>query len=179
MSLSREQANQTRDTVLTNLQQRSAQTTGLGRMANKVGVITGVGPAAGIGSQTARVFAREGARAIYLVDVSKDLPGFAEELGKIYPKTKVGSVICAFLMFRSLLLLGMQRLLQSSRGRSTRLSARREGLTSSTPMLASPCSDLRVPRLMVLTPWWTSPLPGGRWQSCLRRSGARSCVSMR
>lgn len=93
MAITREQALETRDAVLNQVQQRTESTEDRGRLAGKVGVITGVGPAAGIGSQTARVFAREGAEAIYLVDVSKDLPAFAEELGKTYPNVKVGHVV--------------------------------------------------------------------------------------
>lgn len=90
MPITYESAVSTRTAVLGALRDKAAGTDGLGRLAGKVGVITGVGPAAGIGAQTARLFAREGASALYLVDVSKDLEPFAAALGKEFANTKVG-----------------------------------------------------------------------------------------
>jgi NAD(P)-dependent dehydrogenase (short-subunit alcohol dehydrogenase family) len=65
---------------------------GTGRMRGKVGIVTGVGPAAGIGTASARLYAREGAAALYLVDVSGALPAFATELAVKYPGTRVTAI---------------------------------------------------------------------------------------
>lgn len=79
----------TRAAVLTSVEERSQDTTGTGRVKGKVCIVTGVGPAAGIGAQAARLLAREGAAALYLLDVSKDLPAFAKSLQGTFPSTKV------------------------------------------------------------------------------------------
>lgn len=78
-----------RENVLERIEERSKPTTGHGRVAGKVCIVTGVGPAAGIGAQAARLLAREGAAALYLLDLSPDLPQYAAELQKAFPKTKV------------------------------------------------------------------------------------------
>lgn len=80
---------QTRAAVLASVEERTADTTGTGRVAGKVCIVTGVGPAAGIGAQAARLLAREGAAALYLLDVSRDLPAFAKSLQGTFPNTKV------------------------------------------------------------------------------------------
>lgn len=85
-------AEATRLKVLDKVAGSAKRTEGTNRLAGKVGVITGVGPAAGIGTHAARLFAREGAAHLYLLDVSPDLPTFAESLAKQYPKTKVSLV---------------------------------------------------------------------------------------
>lgn len=81
----------TRAAVLESIEERTTSTTGTSRVAGKVCIVTGVGPAAGIGAQAARLLAREGAAALYLLDISKDLPGFAKELQGTFPNTKVST----------------------------------------------------------------------------------------
>lgn len=80
---------QNRAAVLGDIGARSAETTGSNRVAGKVCIVTGVGPASGIGAQAARLLAKEGAEALYLLDLSKDLPGFAKELQGTFPNVKV------------------------------------------------------------------------------------------
>ncbi|BGP49830.1 hypothetical protein JCM10450v2_005735 [Rhodotorula kratochvilovae] len=54
---------------------------GSGRFRAKVGIVTGTGSAKGIGRATARALAREGARALYVLDFDGEtLPAFAKEL---------------------------------------------------------------------------------------------------
>lgn len=81
----------TRAAVLTSIEDRSQDTAGTARVKGKVVIVTGVGPAAGIGAQAARLLAREGAAALYLLDVSKDLPAFAKSLQGTFPNTKVST----------------------------------------------------------------------------------------
>lgn len=71
---------------------RSTITTGAGRLTGKVAIVTGVGPAAGIGAQAARLFAREGVAALYLVDLFLDVLTFATALQSTFPGTRVVAV---------------------------------------------------------------------------------------
>lgn len=88
--LDKNQAIAVRTAVLDRIRQSTREDIGSGRVAGKVGIVTGVGPAQGIGTFASRMFAREGARALYLLDLSDALPGFAKELAKLFPETKVG-----------------------------------------------------------------------------------------
>ncbi|KAK8853187.1 hypothetical protein IAR55_003889 [Kwoniella newhampshirensis] len=79
-----------RKEVLNGVISRAKGTDGDGRLTGKVGVITGVGPELGIGTAAARLFAREGAAHLYLVDYDeRPIPAFLDSLSKTFPKTKV------------------------------------------------------------------------------------------
>ncbi|KAK6909549.1 hypothetical protein I203_103570 [Kwoniella mangroviensis CBS 8507] len=70
------------------------QYNGKGRMQDKVGVITGVGPLNGIGTATAKLFAKEGARHLYLLDIQDEsLNKLKEWLEDNYPKTKTTTIV--------------------------------------------------------------------------------------
>lgn len=69
----------------------SGKAKGTDRVVGKVGIVTGVGPVSGIGSKAAILYAREGAKALYLIDFSQDLTGFATQLAKDFPQCKVRS----------------------------------------------------------------------------------------
>jgi NAD(P)-dependent dehydrogenase (short-subunit alcohol dehydrogenase family) len=87
--LDKNEATGVRTAVLDRIRQSSREDIGSGRVAHKVGIVTGVGPTSGIGTFASRLFAREGARALYLLDLSDALPGFAADLQKTFPGTKV------------------------------------------------------------------------------------------
>ncbi|BEJ04366.1 hypothetical protein CcaverHIS641_0201830 [Cutaneotrichosporon cavernicola] len=87
--LDKNEAQGVRTAVLDSIRQSSREDIGSGRVAHKVGIVTGVGPASGIGTFASRLFAREGARALYLLDLSDVLPDFASELAKTFPDTKI------------------------------------------------------------------------------------------
>lgn len=87
--LNKNEADAVRTAVLGKVAQSARETKGTGRVQGKVGIVTGVGPASGIGTYASRLFAREGAKALFLLDLSDALPGFAEELVQTYPNTKV------------------------------------------------------------------------------------------
>jgi hypothetical protein len=99
-----------RERSLANVKERMTGRVSGGRMRGKVGVITGVGPVAGIGvsqgrviaiakavgpeltskTAAARIYAREGAAHLYLLDFNGEaLPGLAAELEQHYPAMKV------------------------------------------------------------------------------------------
>ncbi|ORY33403.1 hypothetical protein BCR39DRAFT_519852 [Naematelia encephala] len=82
---------QIRDAVLDQVTKRAKETTiGTGHLAGKVGIITGCGPEMGIGTATARLFAREGAAHLYLVDYNQEqLSSLVSTLQKTFPNTKV------------------------------------------------------------------------------------------
>ncbi|ODN94661.1 2,4-dienoyl-CoA reductase [Cryptococcus wingfieldii CBS 7118] len=62
---------------------------GSGKLEGKVGAITGVGPESGIGTAAAKLFAREGAAHIYLIDyTSTPIPSLLSSLTTTYPRTK-------------------------------------------------------------------------------------------
>ncbi|WVQ74174.1 hypothetical protein IAR50_003767 [Cryptococcus sp. DSM 104548] len=62
---------------------------GSGKLKGKVGAITGVGPETGIGTAAAKLFAREGAAHIYLIDFSDThIPALLSHLTSTYPHTK-------------------------------------------------------------------------------------------
>jgi hypothetical protein len=86
------QINTTKAAALDAATARGNGTKGRERVGGKVGIVTGVGPASGIGTKSARLYAREGAKALYLVDLSRDLPAFAAGLAKEFPGTKVGTI---------------------------------------------------------------------------------------
>lgn len=91
--LDKNQAVAVRTAVLDRIRQSTREDIGSGRVAGKVGIVTGVGPSTGIGTFASRLFAREGARALYLLDLSDALAGFASELSKTFPETKVGLLL--------------------------------------------------------------------------------------
>ncbi|KAL1412748.1 hypothetical protein Q8F55_000495 [Vanrija albida] len=62
------------------------------RLAAKVGIITGVGPVNGIGTNAARLFAREAVAAVYLLDLSGELPALADLLRSEYPSVKFTAI---------------------------------------------------------------------------------------
>ncbi|WWD19604.1 hypothetical protein CI109_104066 [Kwoniella shandongensis] len=79
-----------RKDVLNGVKTRAKATDGAGRLKGRVGVITGVGPELGIGTAAARLFAREGAAHIYLVDYDEGpIPAFLKSLEQSFPFTKV------------------------------------------------------------------------------------------
>ena len=58
------------------------------RLKEKVAIITGCNSDKGIGRAAATTFAANGAKAIVICDVDdSNLPSWAEEIGKRYPKT--------------------------------------------------------------------------------------------
>ncbi|WVF73005.1 hypothetical protein IAT40_007823 [Kwoniella sp. CBS 6097] len=79
-----------RKRVLSDVKRRAESTEGSGKLEGKVGVITGVGPLVGIGTAAAKLFAREGAKHLYLVDFDDTpVPALLKYLNETYPKTKV------------------------------------------------------------------------------------------
>lgn len=74
------------------IQARPAATAGNGRLTSKVAIVTGVGPGAGIGAQSARLFAREGLAALYLVDLSPDVASFSSVLQSTFTGTRVAAI---------------------------------------------------------------------------------------
>ncbi|KAL7418406.1 hypothetical protein Q5752_006864 [Cryptotrichosporon argae] len=93
-SISAAEVAETRTKVLARIQADAADTKGCGRMIRKVGIITGVGIEISIGAATARLFAKEGAAHIYLVDISdKHLPALAERIAADFPQTKITHVV--------------------------------------------------------------------------------------
>ncbi|WVR00191.1 hypothetical protein IAU59_007333 [Kwoniella sp. CBS 9459] len=79
-----------RKRVLSDVRQRAEITKGSGKLKGKVGVITGVGPSVGIGTAAAKLFAREGAKHLYLVDFDDTpIPALLKFLNDTYPKTKI------------------------------------------------------------------------------------------
>ncbi|KAM0751016.1 NAD-binding protein [Meredithblackwellia eburnea MCA 4105] len=63
---------------------------GSGRMKGKVCIVTGVGSEKGIGRASAIAYAREGAKAIYILDYAgESLPALAKTLESRYPGVKV------------------------------------------------------------------------------------------
>ena len=99
----------TRNQVLDQVTEKAQKKQVSKRMEGKVGIITGVGPEAGIGvgifvkswnelesvahsqSNAAKLMAREGARHLYLLDFSKQVESFSETLHKDFPGTKVSA----------------------------------------------------------------------------------------
>ncbi|GFZ48747.1 hypothetical protein JCM24511_06496 [Saitozyma sp. JCM 24511] len=78
-----------RDLSLKGVKTRAASTAGSGRLHGKVAIITGAGPELAIGTGAARLFAREGAKHIYLLDYNPaPLSRLAEALREKYPNTK-------------------------------------------------------------------------------------------
>jgi short chain dehydrogenase len=68
-----------------------AATTPNDRLKGKVAILTGCNSHNGIGRATAMIFAAAGAKAVVLCDVSgTNLAKWAEEIGSMYPQTKVG-----------------------------------------------------------------------------------------
>ncbi|KAK4685711.1 hypothetical protein P7C73_g4435, partial [Tremellales sp. Uapishka_1] len=83
----------TRDQSLADAHRRAEGTGGSGKLTGKVGVITGVGPAIGIGAAAARLFAREGAKHLYLLDYSDaHLSTFTDSLRKTFPSVKFTNI---------------------------------------------------------------------------------------
>ncbi|WWC64607.1 uncharacterized protein I303_107218 [Kwoniella dejecticola CBS 10117] len=79
-----------RRSALEGVKQRAESTKGGGRLRGKVGVITGVGPESGIGTAAAKIFAREGAKHLYLVDYDDTaLPNLKKWLETTYPSTRI------------------------------------------------------------------------------------------
>merc|ERR1712032_1000758 len=75
------------------LQERVQSKAGGGKLKGKVGIITGMGPSTGIGTATAKIMAREGAKALYLLDFDDThLKPLAEQLRKDFPSTKFTTV---------------------------------------------------------------------------------------
>ncbi|BGP17923.1 hypothetical protein JCM10213_003931 [Rhodosporidiobolus nylandii] len=71
------------------------QTKGSGRFQTRVAVITGAGSERGIGRATAKLLAREGAKALYLLDFDASLlPDFCRALSSQYPSLSVSSLEC-------------------------------------------------------------------------------------
>nr|XP_018260901.1 uncharacterized protein I303_06618 [Kwoniella dejecticola CBS 10117]OBR83059.1 hypothetical protein I303_06618 [Kwoniella dejecticola CBS 10117] len=65
-----------------------------GRMEGRVGVITGVGPLDGIGTATAELFAQEGAKHMYLLDMQEQpLVNMKEWMENRYPHTKITTIV--------------------------------------------------------------------------------------
>ncbi|KAL7418407.1 hypothetical protein Q5752_006865 [Cryptotrichosporon argae] len=93
-STSSRDALEIRRQVLARLATDAKVTHGSGRLKGKVVIITGVGPDISIGAATARVFAREGAAHLYLLDYStQHLPVFAARLATDFPATKITHII--------------------------------------------------------------------------------------
>ncbi|GJN92690.1 hypothetical protein Rhopal_005725-T1 [Rhodotorula paludigena] len=77
------------DQVRTHFEQHPAS----GRFRNKVGIVTGTGSLKGIGRATTRLLAREGAKALYVLDFDgSTLDAFADELQKKHPGLKVTAI---------------------------------------------------------------------------------------
>ncbi|TNY20522.1 NAD-binding protein [Rhodotorula diobovata] len=69
------------------------QAKGSGRFLHKVGIVTGAGSPKGIGRATARLLAREGAKALYVVDFDGSTLGeFADELEKKHKGLSVTAI---------------------------------------------------------------------------------------
>ena len=67
-----------------------ATTTSNDRLKGKVAILTGCNSHNGIGRASATIFAAAGAKAVVLCDVSgTNLSKWAEEIGSMYPQTKV------------------------------------------------------------------------------------------
>ncbi|GAA5822221.1 hypothetical protein JCM11251_006266, partial [Rhodosporidiobolus azoricus] len=78
---------------LSQVKQHFEQTKGSGRVEGKVGIVTGAGREGGIGRATVRLLAREGAKALYILDFDgSTLQDFAKELALKYPGLKVHAV---------------------------------------------------------------------------------------
>ncbi|WOO82292.1 3-oxoacyl-[acyl-carrier-protein] reductase FabG [Vanrija pseudolonga] len=82
----------TRAAVLSAVEARRDDRTAGTRLAGKVGIITGVGPVNGIGTNAARLFAREQVAAVYFLDLSKELPALADLLRSEYPGVKITAI---------------------------------------------------------------------------------------
>nr|XP_019003295.1 2,4-dienoyl-CoA reductase [Kwoniella mangroviensis CBS 8507]OCF66756.1 2,4-dienoyl-CoA reductase [Kwoniella mangroviensis CBS 8507] len=79
-----------RKEALEGVRRRAESTKGSGKLNGKVGVITGVGPESGIGTAAAKLFTREGAKHLYLIDYDDTaLPNLKKWLESTYPSTKV------------------------------------------------------------------------------------------
>ncbi|WRT70244.1 uncharacterized protein IL334_007239 [Kwoniella shivajii] len=79
-----------RKSTFQGIKNRFENTTGNERLKGKVGVITGVGPETGIGTAAAKLFARAGAKHIYMVDYDDQaLPALKKWLETTYPSTKI------------------------------------------------------------------------------------------
>ncbi|WWC72001.1 uncharacterized protein I206_105960 [Kwoniella pini CBS 10737] len=79
-----------RKSALEGVKTRSEITKGSEKLTGRVGIITGVGPESGIGTAAAKLFAREGAKHLYLVDYDDSaLPNLKKWLETTYPSTKV------------------------------------------------------------------------------------------
>nr|XP_019044146.1 2,4-dienoyl-CoA reductase [Kwoniella bestiolae CBS 10118]OCF23076.1 2,4-dienoyl-CoA reductase [Kwoniella bestiolae CBS 10118] len=84
------QLREIRKNALQGVRSRAESTVGSGKLKGKVGVITGVGPESGIGTAAAKLFAREGAKHIYLGDYDDTaLPNLKKWLESTYPPTKI------------------------------------------------------------------------------------------
>ncbi|WWC91683.1 uncharacterized protein L201_006629 [Kwoniella dendrophila CBS 6074] len=85
-----DQLKEIRKSALEGVKKRSEDTKSTNRVKGKVGIITGVGPETGIGTAAAKLFAREGAKHIYLVDYDDtSLPPLKKWLESTYSSTKV------------------------------------------------------------------------------------------
>ncbi|TYJ53951.1 hypothetical protein B9479_005428 [Cryptococcus floricola] len=89
--MSAETALTVQDQVLASLRSgnESLASGGSGKLDRRVGIITGVGPESGIGAAAARLFAREGARHLYLIDRNDThIQPLLHHLNLLYPSTK-------------------------------------------------------------------------------------------
>ncbi|GAA5918955.1 hypothetical protein JCM6882_008647 [Rhodosporidiobolus microsporus] len=78
---------------LAQVQHHFESTQGSGRFKGKVGIVTGAGNERGIGRATVRLLAREGAKALYILDFDgSTLDAFAKELEGKYPGLSVTAV---------------------------------------------------------------------------------------
>ncbi|WVQ84481.1 hypothetical protein IAT38_006633 [Cryptococcus sp. DSM 104549] len=81
---------QLRGQVLDKTRAQAADTNGTNRLKGRVGIITGVGSDASIGTAAAKLFAREGAAHLYLLDYDdRNAPALLAFLKETYPQTKV------------------------------------------------------------------------------------------
>ncbi|WVQ67119.1 uncharacterized protein L199_005314 [Kwoniella botswanensis] len=84
------QLKEIRKEALEGVRRRAESTKGSGKLNGKVGVITGVGPESGIGTAAAKLFARDGAKHLYLIDYDDTaLPNLKKWLERTYPSTKI------------------------------------------------------------------------------------------